>query len=106
MIKVLLLFLLAVLLFVIVVGGVVLSFLYHRFRGFFRMFKGRQDDNSSSGAFSSGAYSSESRSGQGNRRTTVGDAGETVIDTRDPREANRKIIPRDEGEYVDFVEQK
>lgn len=30
--------------------------------------------------------------------------GNVVIDQRDPSKANRKIIPKDEGEYVDFQE--
>ena len=30
--------------------------------------------------------------------------GEIITDTRDPQKANRKIIPDDEGEYVDFEE--
>lgn len=32
--------------------------------------------------------------------------GEIITDTRDPQKANRKIIPDDEGEYVDFEEVK
>lgn len=30
--------------------------------------------------------------------------GNVVIDRRDPKETNRKIIPDDEGEYVDYEE--
>jgi hypothetical protein len=29
-----------------------------------------------------------------------------VIDRRDPSQVNKKIIPKDEGEYVDFEEEK
>lgn len=29
---------------------------------------------------------------------------ENIIDRRNPDTANRKIIPKDEGEYVDFTE--
>ena len=101
MIKGLLLFLLAVLFFIFVAAGVVVSFLYRRFHGFFKMFRDRQDSGFGSEAFSSG-----SRNKKENSRTTVGDAGETVIDTRDPRKAKRKIIPSDEGEYVDFTEKQ
>lgn len=32
------------------------------------------------------------------------DDRETVFDRRDPQQARQKIIPRDEGEYVDFEE--
>ena len=31
--------------------------------------------------------------------------GNVVIDRRDPRDANKKIIPKDEGEYIDFEEE-
>lgn len=31
--------------------------------------------------------------------------GNVVIDRRDPKEANKKIIPKDEGEYIDFEEE-
>lgn len=31
--------------------------------------------------------------------------GDVIIDQRDPQKANRKIIPKDEGEYVEFTEE-
>ena len=31
--------------------------------------------------------------------------GNVVYDQRNPQRANRKIIPKDEGEYVDFEEE-
>ncbi|MCI1282690.1 MAG: DUF4834 family protein [Prevotella sp.] len=31
---------------------------------------------------------------------------EGVVDPRDPDKANQKIIPKDEGEYVDYEEEK
>lgn len=31
---------------------------------------------------------------------------EVIVDTRDPHTANRQIISDDEGEYVDFIEEK
>lgn len=36
---------------------------------------------------------------------TYGDQ-EGVVDRREPRKASQKIIPKDEGEYVDFEEEK
>lgn len=39
-------------------------------------------------------------------RTTTTDDGETIIDTRPTDEVNKKIFPKDEGEYVDYVEKK
>lgn len=43
-------------------------------------------------------YRKEQGSGYGRK--------EVIVDTRDPHTANRQIIPDDEGEYVDFVEEK
>ncbi len=37
------------------------------------------------------------------RRTTFAD-GSSITDTRTPEQASQKIIPRDEGEYVDYQE--
>lgn len=99
MIKFLLVFLLAIFLFFVVAVGIIVSLLYNRFRGVFKMFKGNKGND-----FSNGQFSNNSNAGQGDRRTTVGDAGETIIDRRDPQKAGRKIIPHDEGEYVDFKE--
>jgi len=42
---------------------------------------------------------------QESRRTTTA-AGITIIDERSREEAERKIFTQDEGEYVDFVEEK
>jgi len=45
-----------------------------------------------------------------NMKQQMGDAAkqrnkkQTVEDRRDPDHANRKIIPKDEGEYVDYKE--
>lgn len=47
-------------------------------------------------------YSSSGRPSSG-RSTSTGD---TITDTRDPQRASRKIIDDDEGEYVDFEEEK
>ena len=47
-------------------------------------------------------YSSSGRSSSG-RSTSTGD---TITDTRDPQRASRKIIDDDEGEYVDFEEER
>ena len=43
------------------------------------------------------------KGGKGNKQTSGYSNGETIIDTRDPQTANRKIIPSDEGEYVDYT---
>ncbi len=47
-------------------------------------------------------YSSSGRPSSGHSTST----GDTITDTRDPQRASRKIIDDDEGEYVDFEEEK
>ena len=46
--------------------------------------------------------SSSGRTSSG-RSTSTGD---TITDTRDPQRASRKIIDDDEGEYVEFEEER
>ena len=51
-----------------------------------------------------------SAAGSTKRRSTEYDDGvvveEELYDERSPRQANRKIFAKDEGEYVDFEEEK
>ena len=46
--------------------------------------------------------SSSGRTSSGHSTST----GDTITDTRDPQRASRKIIDDDEGEYVDFEEER
>lgn len=41
---------------------------------------------------------------EGRRHTTA--SGETIIDSRDPQNADRRIFADNEGEYVDFEEER
>ncbi|MGP1590552.1 MAG: DUF4834 family protein [Prevotella sp.] len=43
---------------------------------------------------------------QERRRTYRSDSGETVVDYRNPQETDRKIFRKEEGEYVDYEEEK
>lgn len=90
--------------------GVVAYFL-HRVRNAARRFAngGMGGQGGTYGSASSSSTSS-SRSGNnsgkddnaaGSSRPVSGD----IYDSRSPREANRKIFAKDEGEYVDFVEE-
>ena len=45
---------------------------------------------------------SSGRSSSGHSTST----GDTITDTRDPQRASRKIIDDDEGEYVEFEEER
>lgn len=51
-----------------------------------------------------GAQQKEYR--QYSQRTSSSKEPEVIVDTRDPRTVNRQIISDDEGEYVDFIEEK
>jgi hypothetical protein len=42
---------------------------------------------------------------QGSKRTTTA-SGVTIIDERPREKTQRKIFTQDEGEYVDFIEEK
>ena len=46
------------------------------------------------------------RSAQFKYKTTRYDTGETVFDTRTQRQTERKIFTKDEGEYIDYEEEK
>ncbi len=48
----------------------------------------------------------EGKRPQDTGRSSTTRQGDTITDTRDPERINRKIIDDDEGEYVDFVEEK
>mgnify|MGYP000885311027 CR=1 FL=1 len=43
---------------------------------------------------------------QERRRTYRSDSGETVVDYRNIQETDRKIFRKEEGEYVDYEEEK
>jgi len=43
---------------------------------------------------------------QGSKRTTTTASGVTIIDERPREETQRKIFTPDEGEYVDFIEER
>lgn len=88
--------------------GVVAYFL-HRVRNAARRFanggmggQGGMNKSSSSSSTSSSANNTGSNgNAAGSSRPVSGD----IYDSRSPREANRKIFAKDEGEYVDFVEE-
>ena len=64
------------------------------------------------GTYGSACSSSSSTSSSANNTGSNGNAAGSsrpvsgdIYDSRSPREANRKIFAKDEGEYVDFVEE-
>ena len=43
---------------------------------------------------------------QGNQQRRTYDQDGQVFDTREPQDANKKIFKKNEGEYVDYVEEQ
>lgn len=87
----------------------VVAYFIHRVRNAARRFanggmggQGGMNKSSSSSSTSSSANNNGSAgNAAGSSRPVSGD----IYDSRSPREANRKIFAKDEGEYVDFVEE-
>ena len=91
--------------------GVVAYFL-HRVRNAARRFANGGMGDGRSSAANNGTYGSASSSSSANNTGSNGNAAGSsrpvsgdIYDSRSPREANRKIFAKDEGEYVDFVEE-
>lgn len=96
--------------------GVVAYFL-HRVRNAARRFAnggmgGGRSSAANKGTYGSASSSSSSTSSSANNTGSNGNAAGSsrpvsgdIYDSRSPREANRKIFAKDEGEYVDFVEE-
>lgn len=51
-----------------------------------------------------GGTQGKSSYGQRRQRATTTANGDTIIDTRSQEQANKKIFPKGEGEYVDYTE--
>lgn len=95
--------------------GVVAYFL-HRVRNAARRFAnggmGGGSSDANNGTYGSASSSSSSTSSSASNTGSNGNAAGSsrpvsgdIYDSRSPREANRKIFAKDEGEYVDFVEE-
>ena len=81
------------LIFALIVAGILAFVIYRKARGFASSIKGDAAKNTNS---------SQRKAGYHGYRNATPDG--TIIDTRDPGTASRKIIPSDEGEYVDYTE--
>lgn len=93
MLKLFLSLILAFIVAALVAVGILAFVIYHKVRGFASLFKGgaAKNGNSNQQHARYNGYSNATPDG-------------TIIDTRDPGTAKRKIIPADEGEYVDYTE--
>ncbi len=81
----------------------IVSFIYLRVKRMTKQFRNGTNHTNRRQQQSSAAGSTK-------RRSTEYDDGvvveEELYDERSPRQANRKIFAKDEGEYVDFEEEK
>lgn len=93
MIAALLNFLFIILLGIFIVVGVVAYKIYRTFHSVKKQFKGFR-----------GQYNGNGQDRQQYRQTSGDD--EIIIDRRTPDEMNRKIFSKNEGEYVDYEEEK
>ena len=93
MIAALLNFLLIILLGIFIVVGVVAYKIYRTFHSVKKQFKGFRGQDNGNG-----------QDRQQYRQTSGDD--EIIIDRRTPDEMNRKIFSKNEGEYVDYEEEK
>lgn len=93
MIAALLNFLFIILLGIFIVVGVVAYKIYRTFHSVKKQFKGFRGQDNGNG-----------QDRQQYRQTS--DDNEIIIDRRTPDEMNRKIFSKNEGEYVDYEEEK
>lgn len=91
-----------VLMVVIFLIGIV-SFIYLRVKRMTKQFRNGTNHTNRSQQQSSAAGSTKRRSAEYDDGVVV---EEELYDERSPRQANRKIFAKDEGEYVDFEEEK
>lgn len=86
----------------------ILSFLYLRVKRMTKQF--RNGTNSNANRNNTRRQQQNTTSGSTKRRSAEYDDGvvveEELYDERSPRQANRKIFAKDEGEYVEFEEEK
>lgn len=82
----------------------IISFLYLRVKRMTKQFRNGTNSNTNR------RQQQNSAAGSTKRRSAEYDDGvvveEELYDERSPRQANRKIFAKDEGEYVEFEEEK
>lgn len=81
----------------------IVSFIYLRVKRMTKQFRNGTNHTNRRQQQSSAAGSTKRRSAQYDDGVVV---EEELYDERSPRQANRKIFAKDEGEYVDFEEEK
>lgn len=81
----------------------IVSFIYLRVKRMTKQFRNGTNHTNCRQQQSSAAGSTKRRSAEYDDGVVV---EEELYDERSPRQANRKIFAKDEGEYVDFEEEK
>lgn len=81
----------------------IVSFIYLRVKRMTKQFRNGSNHTNRRQQQSSAAGSTKRRSAEYDDGVVV---EEELYDERSPRQANRKIFAKDEGEYVDFEEEK
>lgn len=81
----------------------IISFIYLRVKRMTKQFRNGSNHTNRRPQQSSAAGSTKRRSAEYDDGVVV---EEELYDERSPRQANRKIFAKDEGEYVDFEEEK
>lgn len=81
----------------------IVSFIYLRVKRMTKQFRNGTNHTNRRQQQTSAAGSTKRRSAEYDDGVIV---EEELYDERSPRQANRKIFAKDEGEYVDFVEEK
>ena len=81
----------------------IVSFIYLRVKRMTKQFRNGTNHTNRRQQQSSAAGSTKRRSAEYDDGVVV---AEELYDERSPRQANRKIFAKDEGEYVDFEEEK
>lgn len=81
----------------------IISFIYLRVKRMTKQFRNGSNHTNRRQQQSSAAGSTKRRSAEYDDGVVV---EEELYDERSPRQANRKIFAKDEGEYVDFEEEK
>lgn len=81
----------------------IVSFIYLRVKRMTKQFRNGSNRTNRRQQQSSAAGSTKRRSAEYDDGVVV---EEELYDERSPRQANRKIFAKDEGEYVDFEEEK
>lgn len=81
----------------------IVSFIYLRVKRMTKQFRNGTNHTNRRQQQSSAAGSAKRRSAEYDDGVVV---EEELYDERSPRQANRKIFAKDEGEYVDFEEEK